>query len=97
MEIDVQSSKKHTPSARVGVIDGGIDVAKIDFAHKTVDLQKNGSGLGIGKNSRGPTFSWREKEAKRDWRYIDGRTWRASCSGRSTMMCSPAGSQRIMC
>jgi hypothetical protein len=27
-----------TPGARVGVIDGGIDVAQIDFAHETVDL-----------------------------------------------------------
>jgi hypothetical protein len=31
-----------TPSGRVRVIDGGVDVTKIDFAHKTINLNKVG-------------------------------------------------------
>ena len=27
-----------TPGTRVGIIDGGVDVAQIDLAHETVDL-----------------------------------------------------------
>jgi hypothetical protein len=32
-----------TPSRRVGVINGGVDVAKIDFAHETINLNKVGN------------------------------------------------------
>ena len=32
-----------TPSRCVGVIDGGVDVTKIDFAHKPIDLNKVGN------------------------------------------------------
>jgi hypothetical protein len=32
-----------TPSRCVGVIDGGVDVTKIDFAHETINLNKMGN------------------------------------------------------
>jgi hypothetical protein len=34
---------KLTPRRCVGVIDGGVDVAQIDFAHETINLNKMGN------------------------------------------------------
>jgi hypothetical protein len=55
-----------TPSARVGVIYGGIDVAEVYFSHKTIYLLRK---LTQSFREEEPhTFSCREKLAKRDWR-----------------------------
>jgi hypothetical protein len=40
-----------TPSGRVGVINGGVDVAKIDFAHETINLNK------VGNEDEGQNFA----------------------------------------
>ena len=32
-----------TPSRCVGVIDGGVDITKIDFAHETINLNEMGN------------------------------------------------------
>ena len=40
-----------TPGARVGVVDGGVDVAEVDLAHEAVDLggiSVRGDGDGSG-------------------------------------------------
>lgn len=89
-----ENGRGHTPGTGVGIINGRVDVAQINLAHESIDLRRNVC-WGIEEQKK-PTFSCREKLANLDWRYMLGRTWRASCSGRSTMMYSPAGSQRIM-
>jgi hypothetical protein len=32
-----------TPCRRVGVVDGGVDVTKIDLAHETINLKEVGN------------------------------------------------------
>ena len=39
----LEVKRQLTPSGRVGVIDGGVDVTKIDFAHETINLKRVGN------------------------------------------------------
>jgi hypothetical protein len=56
-----------TPSRCVGVIDGGVDVAKIDFAHETIDLNEEMGNEDEEHEDENPlTFSCREKLANLD-------------------------------
>jgi len=42
-EMAVEIKGEPTPSRCVGVVDGGVDVTKIDFAHETINLDKMGN------------------------------------------------------
>ena len=71
-----------TPSACIGIINGRIDVAQIDFAHEAIDLgerrqeereKRRETDVGCGREwefrgrrKKALTFSCREKLAKRD-------------------------------
>jgi hypothetical protein len=61
--------RRLTPCGRVGVINGGVDVAKIDFAHETINLNKSGNEYEEQKTCEDEnplTFSCREKLANLD-------------------------------
>ena len=58
-----------TPSGRVRVINGGVDVTKIDFAHETINLNRVGNEddePGVCEDENQLTFSCREKLANLD-------------------------------
>ena len=55
------------PCGGVGVVNGGVDVAQIDFAHEAIDLQRQSDKVKKTRSAeRERTLSCREKLAKRD-------------------------------
>jgi hypothetical protein len=65
----VEVTRQLTPSRCVGVIDGGVDVTKIDFAHETINLNKMGNEdeeTRLCEDENPLTFSCREKLANLD-------------------------------
>ena len=38
-----------TPSASIGVVDGGVDIAEVDFAHEAVDLEEKECKEQVGR------------------------------------------------
>lgn len=62
-----RDGRERTPCGRVGVVDGGVDVAEIDLAHEAVDLEECGDEHRAGGMEAGKlTLSCREKLANLD-------------------------------
>ena len=67
--MSLEVKRQLTPSGCVRVIDGGVDVTKIDFAHETINLNKagdEGEEPGLCEDENQLTFSCREKLANLD-------------------------------
>ena len=54
------------PSTGVGIINSGVNIPEIDFAHEAIDLWENGINTKRKETKKKLTLNWREKLAKRD-------------------------------
>ena len=71
---------RRTPGARVGVVDRGVDVPKVDLAHEAIDLPHKQVRVARKQNARALMSAL--TEGSDDLRLIAGRSWQNATGGK---------------